>query len=179
MIFPCIFYSFLLLKVVLHSVHLNAFSPVSFILCVLSNQNYKSKQFFRVCSRMLSLLYVSFFNFFQIRITTKSSFADCVLECFFPASFILHFLVNQYSKSKQCCMVCPWTIFPLYVSFIIFFQIKIMTNSSVADIALECFFPFILCLGSFQSKLQKQAVLHGLHLNNLSPVCFILHFLSN
>ena len=154
--FPCMFHSpfsfksKLQQKAVLHSVHLNVFSPVcfilhssfsfklrlhlkqccivwtwmifpvSFILCVLYNQNFKSKQF---CIAKLNAfpLYVSFFIFFQIQIEQKALLQIVYLNAFSPEWYLLFFwfFLNQNYKSKQCCTrtVCTWMIFPLPVCF--------------------------------------------------------------
>jgi len=74
---------------------LNAFSPVFFILRLLSNQNCK-KSSFAECAleSFFHCIYLS--SFFQIKISTKISFADSALE-----SFSLSVLSKKNTKASK------------------------------------------------------------------------------
>ena len=146
-------------------------------------------------------LYVSvLFIFFQIRFKQKAVLQSVHLNAFSPVCFILHVIWNQNYDKKQFCRVCPWMLFPLYISFIFFklrFQQKSVLQILHLNILFLVFFPkklqkqarlhsvhfnafplYVLISMLFQIKIQQKAVLQSLHLNVFPPVFFILHFLS-
>jgi len=83
----------------------------SFILSILSNQNYKSKKGCIVCTWMLFPLHVLFFMLFEIKITAKSSFLECVLECFFHCIFHSSLFSNSDFNKNQFCRFCTWIFY--------------------------------------------------------------------
>ena len=161
---------------------------------------HSNKQFCRVYTWMFFLLYVSLFIFFQIEIKQKAVLQSVHLNAFSPVCFILHFFqIRITTKSSFACRLCTWMLFPLYVSLFIFFQSKIKQKAvlqsahlnafspcvfkqkaALQSVHLNAFFPCVYHSSfSFKLELQQKAVLQSVHLNAFSPVCFTLHFLSN